>query len=196
MNNLLFGVRIDKLFCTAVVILSMTVIPLRAEQSFVSLNNESTKSNLASNQLDLSEFTQVGKAKFSFMFWDIYNSYLYSSTGEYEDSSSQSIVFKIQYLRDITRDDLVDNTVEQWQHIGVKKGQYQSYVSILSTLWPDIRKGDELALYVTPHHSTFFFNNTLLGHVEDEQFGQLFIDIWLSDKTSQPELRRQLLGQN
>ena len=42
--------------------------------------------------------------------------------------------------------------------------------------------------------SAFYFNDNLVGSIEDPMFGPLFVDIWLSEKTSEPKLRQQLLG--
>ena len=41
----------------------------------------------------------------------------------------------------------------------------------------------------------FYFNKVHIGRIDDHTFGQIFLDIWLAEKTSQPKLRSQLLGQ-
>ena len=61
-------------------------------------------------------------------------------------------------------------------------------------MWPNIVNGDSLALLIQNDKSTFYFNDRHLGVIEDANFGQLFIDIWLSQNTSQPTLRIELLG--
>ena len=42
--------------------------------------------------------------------------------------------------------------------------------------------------------ATFYRNGELLGTVNHPDFGQQFVDIWLSPDTTRPELRLSLLG--
>jgi hypothetical protein len=67
---------------------------------------------------------------------------------------------------------------------------------MLEKIWPDIKEGDSLSLYVSNNKSTFYFNNDLIGEIEQQEFSQLFLDIWLSKNTSEPKLRLELLGIN
>jgi hypothetical protein len=39
----------------------------------------------------------------------------------------------------------------------------------------------------------FFYNMKLIGKITDEKLVGSFFDIWLSEKTSHPELREKLL---
>ncbi|WP_286269400.1 chalcone isomerase family protein [Thalassotalea hakodatensis] len=149
---------------------------------------------LAINKIK-SELTQVGKATFSFMFWDIYESKLYTQNGSYSTTSNQPLLLDIHYLKDITRDDLLENTVEQWQYLGFTKEQYGKYLDTLRVLWPNIEKGDSLALLYANNQSHFYFNGELLGTIEDTKFAEVFLAIWLSEKTSQPALRKRLIGE-
>jgi hypothetical protein len=89
---------------------------------------------------------------------------------------------------------LVNRTVEQWQHLGVEPELYAVYLPILLKIWPDIEEGDSLSLYVNNNKSVFYFNNNLIGEINQPEFSQLFLDIWLSEKTSEPKLRLELLG--
>ena len=41
-----------------------------------------------------------------------------------------------------------------------------------------------------------FYEKAVLGGVSDSTFGQSFLAIWLSPKTSQPNLRQRLIGAN
>jgi len=146
-------------------------------------------------ELDLSEFIEVGRAEFSYLFWDVYQSQLFTKTGRIPNKkTSEDLVLNITYLRNIESKDLVKSTVEQWQHLKVPEKTYQKYVSTLQELWPDIKPNDSLTLYVSKDKSTFYFNNQFLGNVDGTEFGKLFSDIWLSENTSEPDLRKQLLG--
>ncbi|WP_206484317.1 chalcone isomerase family protein [Thalassotalea sp. G2M2-11] len=149
---------------------------------------------LPPSTLDIAKYTVIGQARFSVLFWDIYDSRLLSSTGDYDTCENQDLVFEIQYLKDIKAGELLTRTVEQWQHLSINQARYQAYLPKLAKLWPDIQQGDRLALLVSENASVFYFNNDYLGHIQGRDFGQLFLAIWLSPKSSQPELRQQLLG--
>lgn len=161
---------------------------------------------------------EVGRAQFSVLFFDIYTSALYTRSGHYRadfnrtefnsaeknrarqqfqiQANDELVVFEIDYLKAIASDDLIKRTVEQWQYLRVPEANYQAYLPKLNTLWPDIRVGDRLTLVVTPEQSQFYLNSKLLGSINAPEFGPLFLSIWLSPNTSQPQLRKQLLAGN
>ena len=62
-------------------------------------------------------------------------------------------------------------------------------------LWRDVKKGDMLSAEL---HSdgliSFYFNQQPLGKTSDPKLGPAFFDIWLSEKTTAPELRQLLLA--
>ena len=65
----------------------------------------------------------------------------------------------------------------------------------LNGMWPDIEKGDQLLLRVTEElASRFVFNGQVVGSISDPAFTERFLAIWLSEKSSYPEQRKQLLG--
>lgn len=141
-------------------------------------------------------YTEVGRAKFTFLFWDIYKSTLFTKTGIYDDTLSDDLIYKIEYLQDITAKELIIRTVEQWQHLKINESQYQQFIPLLEVIWPDIKSGDSLTLYRSELASVFYFNDKKIGAIANNKFGQLFVDIWLSPNTSEPELRKSLLAQD
>ncbi len=135
----------------------------------------------------------VGDATFSVLFWDIYHSELYTSTGDYPVHSDQFVLFEITYLKEISKQSLITRTREQWQHLGVSDTVYRPYLLQLDECWRDIQPGDQLSLLVKNKRSYFYFNQQLTGVIEQPEFANLFLAIWLSEKTSQPTLRMKLL---
>lgn len=146
------------------------------------------------NIIESQKFIELGKTTFSIFLWDIYQSKLLTSSGSYPiiDNSDQ-LIYEITYLKDISAKDLLERTIEQWQHIGVELGKYQVYIPVLQQMWPDIHKGDTLSLIFDKQSSAFYYNQELLGVIDSPQFGPMFIDIWLDKNTSQPDLRKELL---
>lgn len=142
----------------------------------------------------VAELKKVGQAKLEVLFWDVYESELYSDDGQYQ-LDTYPLALKIHYLRNIQADDLVERTAQEWQKLGISKQQAAPWLAQLKTLWPDIKKGDELTIVVNNDRSSdFFFNNQSLATIDDRDFGPSFLRIWLDEKCSYPKLRQKLIG--
>lgn len=138
---------------------------------------------------------KIGKAVFSVLIWDVYESELSTSSGQYpEISKNGTLIYKINYLRSITSKELIQRTIEQWQHLGIKEDVYNIFIPQLKEIWPNVTSGDSLAFVIEQNRSAFYFNNQFTGSIEDADFAPLFLDIWLSKNTSEPKLRTALLG--
>ena len=62
-------------------------------------------------------------------------------------------------------------------------------------VFPDVRKGDRLLGLQRPGEAAvFWLNGRLRGEIRDAEFARRFFGIWLSPQTSEPALRRALLG--
>ncbi len=140
-----------------------------------------------------SQMSEVGRARLRVWFRNVYNSALYTPTGKY-DAGQQCLLFEIDYLMDISKDTLIKSTVENWQHLKVPATTYQPYIKSLHNIWTDVSKGDQLALKVNAAKSSFYLNGKYIGSIRSNKFGSLFLSIWLSENTTQPMLRKQLIG--
>jgi hypothetical protein len=139
---------------------------------------------------------KVGEAKLKVLFWDVYNSTLYSDNGRYREGQLP-LRLDIQYLLDIESDALVERTAYEWDALGLQHENREEWLSSLSGLWPDVSKNDVLTMELhSDKRTTFYRNGELLGTIDDTAFGKSFIDIWLSPDTTRPELRAALIGGN
>jgi hypothetical protein len=168
---------------------------------YPSLVIASTLINFDKTQPSLIDFKQqvnfitLGETTFSVFFWDIYKSRLSTTTGNYPIvNKNEKLMYEINYLADISKADLIRRTIEQWVHIGVDEKTYRAFIPQLTKIWPDIVAGDTLSLLIHNDKSEFYWNNRYIGDVNSPVFGKVFLDIWLSENTSQPELRTELLG--
>jgi hypothetical protein len=143
----------------------------------------------------LADMQKVGQAKLKILFWNVYQSTLYSQDGRYVESQLP-VALRIHYLRDIDASELVEKTEDEWRKLGLSGEQIQPWLTRLGLIWPDIKKGDELLLVVNKDHSSvFFFNEMHLEKITDLQFGSNFLRIWLDKNSSYPKLRKQLIGE-
>lgn len=139
------------------------------------------------------EFKKVGEAHMQYLLWDIYDAQLFTLSGHYKQNT-HPVKFTLTYLRDIDAEDIVKATNEQWQHLG-KTTLSKKYSSRLLKIWPNIKEKDTLTLVTsTQGQSFFYFNGKKIGSIEDTEFANDFLAIWLSENTSEPKLRKQLLG--
>lgn len=143
----------------------------------------------------LESFKKVGEARLEVLFWDIYDSELYSQTGEFSEGDLP-LALNIRYLRKFKASSLVDKAEEEWLKLGYSSEQTKHWLTFIDGLWPDVSKGDELLLTIDNNGvSQFFYNGEPLGTVDDTSFGQGFIAIWLDKNSSYPKLRNSLIGQ-
>jgi len=141
------------------------------------------------------DLTKYGEGQMSVMFWDLYKAELFGKAPSYQ-ADSTPIALKITYLRDIDKEDLIEATLDQWIHIGFKNEAIPNWATQLEQIWPDIKKGSQLIIRVYPGGSSDFYDSkSKIGSVADPQFGKAFLAIWLSEKTSEPKLRAQLIGE-
>ncbi|GAA6185633.1 MULTISPECIES: chalcone isomerase family protein [Alteromonadaceae] len=138
--------------------------------------------------------TKVGSAKLEVFFFDIYFSTLYSKNGEYA-ADNLPLALQIKYLRAIKSEDLLERTEQEWQKLGYSSQNIRNWLDELDSIWPNIKKNDVLTLKVNANgHSQFFFNDDLIGVIQDPKFGPSFLAIWLDENCSYPKLRKQLIG--
>ncbi|MFT4807509.1 MAG: hypothetical protein ACI9LX_000829 [Paraglaciecola sp.] len=142
----------------------------------------------------LADLKKVGEAKLQVLFWDVYNSSLYSQTGEYQVEIFPQAL-KIDYLRDIEAKDLIDRTQDEWEKLGIEKAKFSPWIALLTDMFPNIKKGDTLLLNVNENYqSEFFFNGKTIGQITDQTFGKSFLRIWLDENCSYPKVRKKLIG--
>lgn len=149
---------------------------------------------LATTAMAATSLQMVGEARLNIMFFSVYDSRLYTADGRYQPDQ-RPLRLEIEYLRDITAEALVKQTGAEWDHLQVTHERRDAWLAQLTELWPDVGKNDVIALELdADNRSTFYFNGEKLGMMEDRDFGEHFVAIWLSPDTSRPALREALLG--
>ncbi|MES2984143.1 MAG: chalcone isomerase family protein [Pseudomonadota bacterium] len=92
--------------------------------------------------------------------------------------------------------DLVDRTIDEMKGQGtLTPSDEAEYRQQLAKAFPDVKDTDRItAVYVPPRTVQFYYNGTPTHTVNDATFAPRFFDIWLSEKTSEPSLRKALLS--
>ena len=136
----------------------------------------------------------VGSGRLTVWFWDIYNIQLWAPDGQYRPD--KPFALELQYLRSVDRKTIAETSLEEiQQQLNLELDVLADWQMQLIQVFPDIQKGDRLiGLYDPQMPSQFFLNGKLIGVIDDAVLSRHFFDIWLSEETSKPQLRLQLLG--
>ncbi|MEC7941574.1 MAG: chalcone isomerase family protein [Pseudomonadota bacterium] len=137
------------------------------------------------------DLNKRGQGKMSYLFWTLYSAEFYTAP------ASSERALKIEYYRAIDSKDLVEATENQWYKLGYPNSNIERWLKPLYSMWPNVEAGSTLTIRVAEDKvSRFYFDEQPIGVIQDKQFGDAFLAIWLSENTSEPGLRKQLLGLN
>jgi hypothetical protein len=137
---------------------------------------------------------QVGLGRLSIAFWDVYDATLYAPNGQWDARKPHAL--SIHYFREIEGVDIAKRSVEEIRKQGftdaAKLAEWQTQ---MLGIFPDVKNGSVLTAVFTAQKSTVFYaGGKKIGSIKDAEFSKRFFDIWLSEKTSEPALRKKLLG--
>lgn len=136
----------------------------------------------------------VGKGRLSIAFWDVYDATLYAPQGKW--SPEDTYALSIHYFREINGKDIADRSVQEMRKQGFPdEVKLAAWNTQMKSIFPDVKNGSVLTAVFYPGKETVFFDGEKkIGIIKGGDFAQHFSDIWLSEKTSEPELRQELLG--
>ncbi|QIR15328.1 chalcone isomerase family protein [Shewanella aestuarii] len=190
--------KLIKLGFSAVLIFASQLGQVYGDQ--LNTNYQTSTDEAASNiisvaKVDTQSLVKVGEADMDVMWFDVYLAKLYTTDGQYQQNR-YPVMLDIEYHRDISAQDLIEATIDQWQAMGLSASEIDNIKTHLSSAWPDVAKGDRLSFVIHNHQlAEFLVNDKPFYQVSDLVFSQAFIDIWLSERTSRPKLRKQLIGE-
>jgi hypothetical protein len=113
-------------------------------------------------------------------------------------NADQPFALELTYHRTISRDDLVQASVDEIKRTSptpVTDQQLVAWRAQMARAFVDVQEGMKITgVYIPGREARFYVGEKLQHVVQDPQFAKAFFDIWLSPKTRNPELREQLLG--
>ena len=136
----------------------------------------------------------VGSARMTYYLWKVYDAELYASNGQWR--ADEPFALALTYLRDLKGDSIAKRSVEEIRQQGFTDEETLSnWYQQLSKILPDVSKGTRLTGVVdAKQHTLFYRDGEEIAYLDDPLFSKWFFNIWLSEATSEPKLRRQLLG--
>ncbi len=106
------------------------------------------------------------------------------------------LALELEYARQLSGARIAERSLLEMRRVdGIGAEQGARWLAALRALFPDVHPGDRLTAVQQPGAGLrFFLNARPIGELRDPDFAGRFVAIWLGPQTSEPALRRQLLG--
>lgn len=142
----------------------------------------------------------LGHGSFRWFGLKIYDAVLWSGPRGLSGTlpSDRPFALDLRYARSLPGKKISDASSEQIQKLGMGTAeQRMRWQQDMHKLFPDVQEGTRLTgVYVPAAGVRFYLDGKLLGMIDDPQFADAFFAIWLSEKTTAPQLRQALLGRS
>jgi hypothetical protein len=161
----------------------------------------------------VSSLKKIGEGQMKILFWKVYKAEFYSKTSPYNPQSYPKAL-KLTYQRDIKKQEFVSATQGEWNKLNshldkriISQKQENKWLAQLNDIFPNIKESDAILFTLNKKKQANFYLQSassskakplihnLLGTINDPAFGDYFLSIWLSENTSRPKLRKQLIAQ-
>jgi len=152
---------------------------------------------VAPAQAEPAQLRVLGTAKLTFWGFDVYNATLRAEPGFKPAELMQSnFALELKYLRAFTGRDIAKRSIDEMRRIAdFSEEQAQRWLNLMQAAFPDVKPGDSITGINRPGQGArIMFNGQVITDFPDTEFSRLFFGIWLSEKTSEPKMRRILLG--
>lgn len=139
----------------------------------------------------------LGKTRLTVWGFQIYDVRLWAAPGlKAADLPSQPFALELSYLRDFDSTDIAKRSLtEMRRSASFSDAQSQAWTAHMLRVFPNVVSGDRIMGVNQPGTGALFFvNGKSTGEIRDPVFARLFFGIWLSDKTSEPQMRDALLS--
>ncbi len=148
-------------------------------------------------RVEMPQARLLGAGRLSFFGLPIYDIRLWGKDQALRvDPAAAVLALELQYARALSGQRIAERSLQEMQALeSVSAGQAARWLAQMQRLFPDVDKGDRITGVQLPGQAArFFVNGASRGEVRDADFTRLFFAIWLSPRTSQPQLRAALLG--
>lgn len=137
---------------------------------------------------------KVGQGRLTYMLWDVYDAALYAQQGLWEQD--KPFALQLSYLRKISGKKIADHSIKEMRNQGFgDEVKLATWHTRMKNIFPNVDDGIILTgVYTDTGETVFYLDDTEIGRINDPEFSKAFFDIWLSERTSAPDLRQKLLG--
>lgn len=151
------------------------------------------------NPAELSNWKPQGNATMRYFGLRIYEARLWAQgiAVNAANWAATPLALELTYARSLDGKDIAKRSlVEMRRQVEISTANAEKWLAEMEAAFPDVKAGDRISGVVTEPGSAiqFFINGKPGRKVADAAFARHFIGIWLAPQTSEPELRKALLG--
>ena len=146
---------------------------------------------------DLGSPRLVGEGRMSFLGLDVYEARLWAAAG-FDPSRYEAgaMALELRYARALRGHSIAERSLQEMRRAGpLDEALATAWLGLMQRAFPDVRAGERLTGVLQAGRVSFFHDGRLTASVEDRQFAARFFGIWLAQWSSEPALRRALLGE-
>ena len=134
-----------------------------------------------------------GQGKFTWFGMKIYDASLW--VGEAGYAAGAPFALELRYARSLSGVRIADASADQIEKTGGgTKDQRTLWLGKMRAIFPDVKEGSRITGVFLPGGAVrFHLDASVLGTISEPGFAQAFAGIWLSPRTTAPQLREALL---
>ena len=123
----------------------------------------------------------------------VYDGEIWTDAGKW--SMDETYGLTLHYHMNFSPEELSDRSVEEIRRSAeLSKEEASSYGDQLKKIFPQVHPDDRITAFYSPAKGvSFFYNGKAIGNITDKIFAKRFMGIWLSEKTSEPDFRAELI---
>ncbi len=145
----------------------------------------------------------AGSGLFSWWGFAVYTATLWVGPQGLDTARLTATPFALQlrYARELKGAAIAEKSIEEIRSLGLGSATQQDHwLTQMRAIFPNVGDGDALCGLFEPDaaggpRTVFLFNGKTVGTVRGDNFALAFFSIWLSPKTTAPDLRKALLAQ-
>ena len=136
----------------------------------------------------------IGEGVLKVFIWDIYKLRLFSETNVYD--RNDVLLLEFEYLRDTSKASVIKASIIELKKLNLSKSKLEKWENYLEKSIKDMKAGERAALLFKPNVGlTFFTSDKFNITIDNVEFANSYIDIWLGENTARPKLRKKITGQ-
>lgn len=172
------------------VLLALAALPLSMPARAVDAVPPEVRAELPHSQL-------IGEGQLRFLGLPVYDVRLWApDRSALSQPATALLALELQYARSLKGEAIAQHSLQQMRALQpIDPAHAQRWLAELRSIFPDVHSGDRITGIQQPGQASLFFvNGSLRGELRDAEFTRLFFGLWLSPRSSQPQLRASLLG--
>lgn len=140
----------------------------------------------------------IGQGMLRFLGLSVYDAVLFAPITEAvgQEILNSPFALTLRYRMRFTGASIAQTSIDEIKRLGRGSAeQHATWLSQMIAIFPDVAREDQITGIHRPKQGAlFYFNDRLLGQINDPEFAAAFFGIWLAPGTREPGLRAALLA--